>query len=373
MNKRPMLFDARSITIKPCGVRNVAENYLAEFVDQFDVTVIANENAVDLLPSGVQKIITAGRFTSRFGPWSDLWVSLQVLKCKPKVFFSAHSFLPVFAILPKQRAFICHDLFAALDKDFFRKKGKLAPLASAYFRFLSELSFFRASLVITPTDAIKETFKGLWAKARRVVVVHNGIRLRPTEELSAQRSQQMLFVGNFRTYKGFDVLMAAWECFGKRPEGGGWVLHVVTNEPQESVDQLVREHGDALHNVTFHSRVCNDELDRLRQTSSVCIVPSRQEGFGIPLLESLGSGAKVVCSDIPVFKELTGDFDQQAILTFTSGDSDSLECALVDVVSAFAQDNCETVLAQAREHNVKVLNERYSWAASANKVISQLQ
>ena len=35
-------------------------------------------------------------------------------------------------------------------------------------------------------------------------------------------------------------------------------------------------------------------------------MPSRYEGFGLPLLEAMAAGTPVLCSDIPVFQEVAG-------------------------------------------------------------------
>ena len=37
------------------------------------------------------------------------------------------------------------------------------------------------------------------------------------------------------------------------------------------------------------------------------IMPSYAEGFGIPIIEALAANTPVVCSDIPVFREVAGD------------------------------------------------------------------
>lgn len=50
--------------------------------------------------------------------------------------------------------------------------------------------------------------------------------------------------------------------------------------------------------------VSNEQLKALYENAYFFIMPSLYEGFGIPLLEAMGCGCPVVCSDIPVFKEV---------------------------------------------------------------------
>ena len=46
---------------------------------------------------------------------------------------------------------------------------------------------------------------------------------------------------------------------------------------------------------------------RLFSGAKVFVFPSFAEGFGLPPLEAMASGVPVVCSDIPVFREVYGD------------------------------------------------------------------
>ena len=37
------------------------------------------------------------------------------------------------------------------------------------------------------------------------------------------------------------------------------------------------------------------------------VYPSLYEGFGMPLIEAISRNCKIICSDIPVFREIAGD------------------------------------------------------------------
>lgn len=54
------------------------------------------------------------------------------------------------------------------------------------------------------------------------------------------------------------------------------------------------------------SGVSDEELVRLYAGARVVLVPSRDEGFGLPVLEAFMSGAPVVASDIPALREVSG-------------------------------------------------------------------
>ena len=371
MIKPVMLYDARAITCKPCGVRNVAEHYLAEFQSNYDIIAIINPDASGLIPKSVKKVVSS-RFLTRFNPISDIWVSLLVLRYRPKVFFSAHSFLPVFALLPEVKAFVCHDLFSVFDKNFFKKKGILAPLARIFFRILTELSFLRASVVVTPSDTIRQTFVQLHAKAKSVCVVNNGITVAKMREISSLRSKQVLFVGNFRNYKGADILLNAWCQFISTAQSSNWSLAVVTNEPDPVIVQL-QQSNPKLERVTFHSRISDEELVRLRSTSAIFVVPSRQEGFGMPLIESIAAGGAVICSDIPVFKELLHDFDMTSISMFETENAAKLTQVLAHVAGKIDSSDYETDVTAANIVNLEVIRKQYSWKSAAEKVMSALQ
>jgi alpha-1,3-rhamnosyl/mannosyltransferase len=51
--------------------------------------------------------------------------------------------------------------------------------------------------------------------------------------------------------------------------------------------------------------VGEDELWALYAGAAVFALPSRHEGFGLPVVEAMSQGAPVVCSDLAVLREVT--------------------------------------------------------------------
>jgi glycosyltransferase involved in cell wall biosynthesis len=53
--------------------------------------------------------------------------------------------------------------------------------------------------------------------------------------------------------------------------------------------------------------VTDEQLAALYASATAVIVPSLDEGFGLPVVEALAAGGRVVVSDIPVFRWVAGD------------------------------------------------------------------
>lgn len=92
-------------------------------------------------------------------------------------------------------------------------------------------------------------------------------------------------------------------------------------------------------------------LDALYRAASVCALPSRYEGFGLPLLEAMARGCPVAASDVSSLPEVVGD----AGPLLPPDDVDAWTAALRKIVDdpAYQAELRERSLAQA---------SRFTWA-----------
>lgn len=60
-------------------------------------------------------------------------------------------------------------------------------------------------------------------------------------------------------------------------------------------------------NIIFTGYLSDDELKVLYNHAFLYVFPSVYEGFGIPIIDAQVFGIPVLCSDIPVFKEIAGN------------------------------------------------------------------
>jgi glycosyltransferase involved in cell wall biosynthesis len=144
-----------------------------------------------------------------------------------------------------------------------------------------------------------------------------------------------LAVAQHRKNKNLKLLVDAFAKLQERDEAHrNTCLLVVGGEGPETVHlkNLVRQHSLEEH-VYFKTSVTDPELWWLYANCGLFLAPSTIEGFGMPLIEALRCGCRVVCSDIPVFREIAG-----AACQYFDLHSESPTSALVNAACAALRD-----------------------------------
>jgi glycosyltransferase involved in cell wall biosynthesis len=175
-------------------------------------------------------------------------------------------------------------------------------------------------------------------------------------ELPANLTQPfILCVGQHRKNKNFDLAIRAYHRLlrtGKIPANLKSII-VGSKGPEtanllESIDRL-----GLTDSVITISAITDRALCWLYQNCQLVVIPSSLEGFCIPLVEALYFSCKVVCSDIPIFREIAGDsctyfqLEGEAIANLT----ESIDTALsTDIISTNAHLDRFTKTAAAKQY-----------------------
>jgi glycosyltransferase involved in cell wall biosynthesis len=99
---------------------------------------------------------------------------------------------------------------------------------------------------------------------------------------------RILYVGNMKAHKGFPVALRA---LGQLPDAR---LTVVTNDDSGLAGHLAGVDGPTRGRVAAVSNVTDAELSKLYMNADVLVMPSTEEGFGLPALEALAHALPVV-------------------------------------------------------------------------------
>jgi glycosyltransferase involved in cell wall biosynthesis len=119
-------------------------------------------------------------------------------------------------------------------------------------------------------------------------------------------------LGTIEPRKNHLLLLNLWARLGQRKDAGEEhppLLHVIGArgwENEQVVDMLERC-LELRGLVMEHNRLDDNAVAQLLCGARALLLPSFVEGFGLPLAEALASGVPVICSDIPVFREVGGD------------------------------------------------------------------
>jgi glycosyltransferase involved in cell wall biosynthesis len=156
----------------------------------------------------------------------------------------------------------------------------------------------RADAVVTVSETTAALIAGHRLTRRPVTVVPNAPD--PLPDLPrAELTKALVYMGSFMPYKNVATLAAA---MGSLP---GHELHLMSR-----VSDAERARLCALApggRLVFHDGATDAEYHDLLRRATALVTASRDEGFGIPLVEAMGLGTPVVASDIPVFREVGGD------------------------------------------------------------------
>lgn len=138
----------------------------------------------------------------------------------------------------------------------------------------------------------------------------------------------LLFVGTFEPRKGLDVLLAAFsDLASAHPELELWLAGQV-GWHQGGTSDAIAQHPFASR-IRRLGYVDDAVLPALFRAARAVVYPSRGEGFGLPVLEALASGADVVTTRGTVMEEIAGDAARYA----DAGDAAQVAAAVSDALA----------------------------------------
>ena len=144
------------------------------------------------------------------------------------------------------------------------------------------------------------------------VIAHNGIDLDDFEDLPARQSKAptILFVGGLEPRKGLEILILSLpEVRAVHPNA---VLRVVAKTGFRGVDSVewfehLADRARVDDAVTFHESIGQEELRQLYSDADIVVLPSRNEGWGLSLMEAMACRRPVIATKVGGIPELVRD------------------------------------------------------------------
>jgi glycosyltransferase involved in cell wall biosynthesis len=171
----------------------------------------------------------------------------------------------------------------------------------------------------------------------------------------------VLMVGTRKPHKNVARLIEAMsDVLAARPDA----QLVLAGHPAVDEDALVTraEQLGVGARIAFLGFVQPEELEGLYAAASCFVLPSTHEGFGLPVLEAMGRGVPVACSNIAVLAEVAAD----AAHLFDPGQPREIAAAIVEVLS-------DPVLAQRLVAAGHRREASLTWAATAEQTLASYE
>ena len=176
------------------------------------------------------------------------------------------------------------DVFLCISKTIARQfSGYLSSAmqsqtvpAIGYFHLGSELDF------VMPNDEVRPVVSDIFAASRHVFII----------------------VGSIEPRKNHSFILDALDQFW---DDGGDASLVVIGQRAWKTDAFldrVKNHHKLDRQLYLLRDVTDPELDFAYRNASALVIASEIEGFGLPIVEAFQRGLPVLCSDIPVFREI---------------------------------------------------------------------
>ncbi len=289
------IFDCRYTRV---GRHDGISRYTAGVVEAFSrlhpvTMLISDERQLDMLPD-LPWIMGTSPTSVR-----EPWIARIVNRAKPDVVFS-----PMQTMGARGRRYklilTLHDLIYYNNPTPPRDLSWIIRLVWRLYHLAfwpQRIVLNRADAIVTGTEAAKAQILHHRLTNKPITVVSSAVDPAPSLR-SAERDKTLVYMGSFMPYKNVEaVAIALHQLPGYRLQ----LLSRISESDKQRYEKLA-----PAGSIEFCNGVTDEEYHDALSRATALITASFEEGFGIPVIESLAMGTPVACSDIPVFREVAG-------------------------------------------------------------------
>lgn len=351
---RKIAFDARFIKPEhPDGISRFSLGLLAELSKLTALTIVVCDARVEAkLPKSVE-VVWAGHPTSAL----EIFTARRLNETGIDVLFSPMQTTSGFGRKFKL-VLTLHDLI------YYRHRTppkEFNPLVRIVW-WLYHLSFAPQRLVLNGADAVvtvSNTTKAQMLKhrltKRPISVIYNAAdAIEAVPERDNSQSRILVYMGSFIGYKDVEALIRGVALL---PEHTLVCLSRISKQREAELTALADSLGAR---VQFENGVSEAEYHQWLIRAQALVTASKDEGFGIPVIEAMERGTPAVVSNLEIFKEIGAD----AASYFNPDDPQSF----VDQINRLGED---ALWRSASQKSIAQAG-KFSWQNSAAELFELL-
>lgn len=315
-----VLLDATSVPINEGGVARYIKGLIAGLAHRSDIElhVAADPKHHEWISeTNPHTVLHASPLWVRRPALRFLWEQTSLPRLATRIgaslVHSPHYTMPLFAGRPV--------VVTVHDATFFSHPHLHSSVKARFFRTWLAIASRRAACLIAPSHAtVREVERHVGRSARRTVVAHHGVDhsrfAPPTAASIADFSRRhglegrkwIAFLGTIEPRKNVPSLIRAVDALDRSGRLDDDVVLLVAGARgwDSDVDAAISELMSP-ERVRLVGVVNDDDLASLLGGALCVVYPSEGEGFGLPVLEAMATGAPVLTTTRLALPEVGGD------------------------------------------------------------------
>ena len=225
-------------------------------------------------------------------------------------------------------------------------------------KFAIRYALTNADKIICASSYMKKQVTDLIGIHKNAIVISYGINLSKfqIQQLAPNNNKEktILFIGNLIPLKGVDVLINAFEIVKRQI--ANLKLNIIGEGYLKDELKLSIKQKGLDKEITFLGIIKNKELPKYLNHCNLLCLPSRQEAFGVVLIETMACGKPVVASKIGGIVDIVQS--EEAGYLFQPGDVNELAYFLK-----------KALLKKWDQNKIRSFAQKYSREYVASKII----
>ena len=230
--------------------------------------------------------------------------------------------LPIKLLINKVDIVICPDYVAPIicyskkivvihDNLFWKYPKNYRGIWRNYYTKLIRLGLNSNSIIITTSNYSKLGLQPLF-KENKIYPVYQSSENFSAQETNENGKKYILHIGTFERRKNLLTLIKAFKKIKQELKvdyklvlAGSTYING-DNKVLIKIEKYIAEHN-LLNSILMPGYIDKNKALYYYNNALMYVFPSIDEGFGIPLIEALNLKVPVICSDIPIFREIAAD------------------------------------------------------------------
>lgn len=231
-------------------------------------------------------------------PFNPVYLSWQIHRQKPAVFFSPGFNPPLFCRCPF--IFTIHDL-----NHIQFKQANIDISKRLYYHYFLKPACHRAFKVLTVSEFSRKNIM-VWSglSEDKVVNVSNGVseEFSPSGGKYSPGFRYIFWVGSSRPHKNLKRILESFRNSNARKK----LKLLLAGNINDDIRKIVQQ-WRLSDDVVFAGVISEQEIPLYYRGAEFFIFPSLYEGFGLPVIEAMACGIPVITSDCTSLPEVAAD------------------------------------------------------------------